>query len=150
MKILKTLALAFSFFSLLLVSTPQNAFAAEDGAHVIAARFYAEWCGNCKRLDAKLEQIQAMLNNDDIENIVFDLSNKTTKKASAAKAEALGLAELYKKYKRKTGVLVLIDSATGEKLDVITHTVSADAIKQKLIDAHKLIASKQVAMLQKS
>jgi thiol-disulfide isomerase/thioredoxin len=107
----------------------QQATAPEAEPEVLAVRMYADWCGNCKILDAQLAPLLGELEARPIRFLKFDMTNDETKASTAAAAEELGLGELYAKYAGRTGLLVLVDARTHEELQVLTRSETTETLR---------------------
>lgn len=113
--------------TLALFST-QQAFAEKDmTAKPTAVRFYADWCGSCKKLDTKLWSVRPEY-EDKIKFVVLDMTSDETKAAAATKAEKLGLTDIYKEYSGKTGLMVLVDE-NGTFVEAVDSKKSAEDIR---------------------
>lgn len=124
--------------SLGLLGTTQ-AFAHD--AHVYAVRFYADWCGNCKALDANLNQARSMT---DLESghtlfVVLNLTNDTTKHQAKMLADQLGIGDIYRANNGKTGQLVLINAATKQPLQTLSKSNTPEEITAAIMKAQGMI-----------
>lgn len=122
---MKKLVAIIGFLSITIFTS--SAFA-QTAVH--AVKFHADWCGSCKAIAPQLEKARGKHALDDM-NVLFvtlDLTDDTTRNQSAMMANAMGLGDLYKENKGKTGYIVLIDSKTGESLGKITKKHTADDI----------------------
>lgn len=95
-----------------------------------AVRFYATWCSRCKVLDAKLEKIRPNF-ADQVNFVVFEMTNEATKQKAVTKAKELGLEHVYNKYHAQTGLMVLVDAA-GQVVQPVTYAETSDDIRQAL------------------
>lgn len=104
---------------------------------VTAALFYADWCGSCKTLDPKLKKAkkEAKLSSKDVLFVTFDLTNNDTKHQSKLLANSLGLGELYRDNRGKTGYVALIDNKNGQQITKITKKQSTREIAQVITNA---------------
>ncbi len=104
---------------------------------LIAALYYADWCGSCKIVDPQVKKARARgdLDRADILFVTFDLTNKTTMAQSEMLASSLGLSDIFAKNAGKTGYMAIIDSASKQQIAKIDKTMKAD-------DISKLITSK--------
>jgi thiol-disulfide isomerase/thioredoxin len=103
-----------------------------DNDKPVIARFTADWCGNCKILEPKLQQALDETNLRDAFNIViFDFTNDQSEAEAAAKAGETGLTDLYQKHAPKTGFAILIKN--GQEVARLTKSNSVEDIKTKLM-----------------
>jgi len=99
-----------------------------------AVAFHADWCGGCKILAPKMEEV---MNGLDAETkakfafVKFDLTDEATKAASKTKAAEKGVDALFPMGEGKppTGVIKLVDNATGAVLAKIHYKMSVEEIK---------------------
>ena len=76
---------------------------------------FATWCPACKNIAPTLSQLK-----EDYEGrvhfVVLDVTDRSTTAEAEAKAEQLGLSEFLAANKAQTGLLAIIDPATGNIL----------------------------------
>lgn len=99
---------------------------------LVAVRMYADWCGNCKMLDAKVDNIKKEFQDSNVLFLYFDQTDDYATSQAEKKAYLLGLDEVFAKYKGKTGMMILVDAQTGELIEEISHTVPENELKNKL------------------
>ena len=106
---------------------------------VKAVRVYADWCGNYKVLDAKLNDVRAGHAFKGVDFVVLDYTNKDAgefyTQAAAAGVEA-PLKEMFGD-KLKTGTLVLIDADSNTVISKVTQAMSEDDILKAINKAVK-------------
>jgi thiol-disulfide isomerase/thioredoxin len=73
---------------------------------------YASWCSACKNIAPTLSQLEKQYEGK-VNFIVLDLSDRATTALAQTKAEKLGLAKFLEENKSQTGMLTIIDPATG-------------------------------------
>lgn len=83
----------------------------------IALYAYADWCGSCKILEPKLQQVRQEKNLDkkDILFVTLDLSDKTHVHQSVLLAQGLGVTDFLKSEGSKTGYMVILDANSKEE-----------------------------------
>ncbi len=124
--------------ALLAVTLVGAAAAAEDEGvkaeqpELISLRFYAEWCGYCRVLDAKLDDVKQDFQDTPVWFTYVDITDEDTIRQSGFKAAQLGLGEIYEEYGNSTGDMVLVDASTGEVKDHITHEASEDELRDRI------------------
>ena len=117
--------------------TAPTVHAEDDGVKVqepelISLRFYADWCGFCRALDEKLDEVKKEFSGAPVLFTHVDLTDEYTKEQSGLLAAQLGVASIYEEYGNSTGDMVLIDPETGEVKEHITHEVSKDELRQRI------------------
>lgn len=109
------------------VKTPvATAKAPAMDAKVKAVRVYADWCGNCKVLDAKLQKVRAGHALSAVDFVVLDYTSKNADTFYAQAASAGVEAPLKAMFgdKLKTGTLVLIDADDNTVISKVTQAMS--------------------------
>lgn len=91
----------------------------EERPRLVAARFTAAWCPQCRILEPRLDDVWPEYEDADIERVRFDftLPHRAPMRARAVEA---GIEALYNQLEGRTGFLVLMDRETGEVLETIT------------------------------
>ena len=85
---------------------------------LIAVYFYADWCVNCKPLDAAMRQarITHALDEKEIVFVTLDLTDKTRIHQSILHAQALGIGQFLKAQGSATGYVAVLDAASKKEL----------------------------------
>ncbi|MCI0387850.1 MAG: thioredoxin domain-containing protein [Acidobacteria bacterium] len=99
---------------------------------VLGVLFYADWCGSCKALEPKLDQVKRGFQGQPILFTRFDLTDDFTNDQSARYAALLGLENYYRENAGKTGYMLLIDAQSKKLLGKITKLNSPEEIKTML------------------
>ncbi len=99
-----------------------------------AVAFHADWCGGCKILEPKMKEVMDSLDAETkakFASVKFDFTDDTTKSASKKTAMEKGISNVFPAGEGKppTGVVKLIDNATGTVLAKIHYKMSAEEIK---------------------
>jgi thiol-disulfide isomerase/thioredoxin len=76
---------------------------------------FASWCPACKNIAPTLSQLEKDYNGK-VHFVVLDVSDKSTTAEAEAKAKQLGLSQFLTTNKTQTGMLTIIDPATGKIL----------------------------------
>lgn len=90
---------------------------AEQAAKPLVVKIHADWCGTCQRLNATFEALEAQLGGE-ARLVVLDVSDREATARSRAKAEALGIAAFFERYKGQTGTVGVLD-ASGSPVAVL-------------------------------
>ncbi|MCI0523852.1 MAG: thioredoxin domain-containing protein [Acidobacteria bacterium] len=102
---------------------------------LLAVLFYAGWCGSCKVLEPKLDQVKRDFQGQPVLFTRFDLTDDFTNDQSARYAATLGLENYYRENAGKTGYLLLIDAKSKKLLGKITKLNSPEEIRAMLKQA---------------
>lgn len=76
---------------------------------------FAEWCPACKNIAPTLSQLKEDYAGR-VHFVVLDVTNQSTTAEAEAKAEQLGLSSFLATNKSQTGMLTIVDPATGNIL----------------------------------
>ncbi len=123
---------AMSFLMVVLIIMPVLTADNENEPDLIALRIYAEWCGKCKALDPKVNEIKEEFKGRRVLFAVFDQTDEFAMEQSVLHASLLGLDHVQKEFAGKTGLLLLIDPVSGDIKEQITHQISVDELRTKL------------------
>lgn len=104
---------------------------------IVAITMHADWCGTCKALNPKLENVKTELEDKGVLFTRFDFTDESTIKQSELMANWIGFGNLFNEHKEagKTGFVILIDAETFEVLERITNNNDETEIK-KTIEAY--------------
>jgi hypothetical protein len=95
---------------------------------IIAVRMYADWCGNCRALDPKVDAIKGGFHNRGVLFTRFDQTDEFAVAQSELLAARTNLTAAFEAWKGKTGVMLLVDANSGEILEVINHRMTPEEI----------------------
>ena len=101
-----------------------------SNATTYAVAYHADWCGSCKVLAPKMDEVKAALPKEvaeKIEFVKFDFTDDATKETSKTMAEGKGLLDLYLN-DAKTGQVKLVDIESGNVLGTIKKDLSVEEI----------------------
>ncbi|KAM3113351.1 MULTISPECIES: thioredoxin family protein [unclassified Phormidesmis] len=76
---------------------------------------FATWCSACKNIAPTVAQLKKDYEGK-VTFVVLDVSNQATTAEAEAKAKQLGLSEFLAVNKSQTGMIAIIDPATGKIL----------------------------------
>jgi thiol-disulfide isomerase/thioredoxin len=95
-------------------STPaKSPLAKELQGKPVVVDIYATWCGACKNIAPTLSNVKQQY-KDKVNFVVFDVSDRKTTEASAAKAQKLGLTSFFEANKSRTSTVGVIDPRNGQ------------------------------------
>jgi thiol-disulfide isomerase/thioredoxin len=81
----------------------------------VVVDIYASWCPACQNIAPTLEQLKTQY-GDDIHFIVLDVSDRAKTSQSETLATELGLSDFFAANRSQTGMVAIIDPATGNIL----------------------------------
>lgn len=81
----------------------------------VVVDIYASWCPVCKNTSPTLTKLKQEYNRK-VNFVVLDVSNKSTTSQSEAKAKKLGLGSFFAANKSQTGLIAIVEPATGKVL----------------------------------
>jgi thiol-disulfide isomerase/thioredoxin len=79
----------------------------------VVVEVYASWCGACKSIAPTVSQVKQQYDGK-ANFVVFDVSNRTTTGAAQARAKQLGLGSFLQANESQTGLVAIINPATGQ------------------------------------
>ncbi len=114
---------------------------------IVAATFSSAWCSACKILKPRLSAIIPDFADQPVKFVEFDFTFGQREEIYE-QAEAEGLGDLYPRYKGATGFTLLIDSDTGEIIDMLTINHSKQAMRAAISQAVALASrdSEEIAL----
>ncbi|MBJ7901352.1 MAG: redoxin domain-containing protein [Cyanobacteria bacterium RI_101] len=78
----------------------------------VVVDIYASWCSACKNIAPTLSQLKQEYGNK-AHFVVLDVSDKAKAGKAASEAQKLGLGQFFAANKTQTGMVAIIDPATG-------------------------------------
>lgn len=109
-----------------LASSPAGPLARQLQGKPVVVDVYASWCPACRNIAPTLAQLRQTYANR-VHFVVFDVSDKAKAEASLANAQRLGLAGFLKTNRTQTGLVAIIDPATGRILSQQRNNADASA-----------------------
>jgi thiol-disulfide isomerase/thioredoxin len=95
---------------------------------------YASWCAACRNVAPTLARLKQDYAGK-VNFVVLDVSNPTTTQQAEAKAKELGLEKFLKMNKSQTGLIAIVDPATGKILAQHRNNASQSAYTSVLDNA---------------
>lgn len=129
---MKYFIIVLAVFSLMLA---QDLKAQEEQPKLIALTMHADWCGTCKVLNPKVDEIKKEFENKGVFFTKFDKTDDFTTSQSVLYAQLLGLTSIFEDHKEKTGYMLLINAETREVVGRITADKSKEEIKSTIRQA---------------
>lgn len=81
----------------------------------VVVDIYASWCSKCKNIAPTLSQLKQQYAGK-VHFVVLDVSDKSTSTQAEVTAKKLGLGQFFSANRTQTGMLTIIDPATGNIL----------------------------------
>ena len=106
-------------------------------ATTTAVAFHADWCGGCKILGPKMEEVFNNLDDETkakVKMVKFNFTDDATKAASKELAAQHGISDIYPEGKPSTGIVKLLDN-DGSVLTEIHYKMSVEEITNIIKDA---------------
>jgi thiol-disulfide isomerase/thioredoxin len=130
--IILALMLSISLGTVVETQSNETVIISENEPKVLAVRMYADWCGNCKILDPKVDSFKEDFSDGRVVFIRLDQTEDFDTAQSELLAGLIGIKDVFLEYKGKTGMMLLIDAKTKKLLEVVTHRNETDEIKAKI------------------
>ena len=136
-KLVSTLGLAALLALMGAVFAPHATAAPAKSPDVIAAVFYADWCGYCKKMaPAAMATMKIYKSDATVKFVKFDLTDAKTKADSTKIAARNGISPVWSGH-QKTGMILLVDGKTRKVIGKIDSNDSSADMKAK-IEAAKM------------
>lgn len=100
----------------------------EGEPEVVAATFSSAWCSSCKILEPRLADVIPDFKNKPVKFVKLDFTLGQRGEIED-QAEAEGLEDIYPRFKGATGFTLLVDTETGEIIDMLTISHSKSAMR---------------------
>jgi thiol-disulfide isomerase/thioredoxin len=111
--ILGSQAIAKPGDSMMMKKPNQAALAAELQGKPVLVDIYASWCPACKSIAPTLAEVQKKYDGK-VNFVVLNVSDRGTTKSAQTRAKQLGLGKFFQANKAQTGLVAIINPATGE------------------------------------
>jgi len=108
-----------------------QAEAVEERPRLVAAMFRSSWCGACRILEPRIDDVRPDYDDAAIEFIRFDftLGQRERVRNLAVEADITGL---YDQMAGRTGFLVLMDRETGTVFEIVTTNYDREHIREAI------------------
>lgn len=110
-----------------------------EAQEVYLVNLTAEWCGNCKILDPRLDKVEKRFKDTSVQRVELDFTNGTTMGQAFEKVNGTFMAGVFADYAGLTGLAVLVSADSGEKIDCINRTMTTDAIEMQIVAAREIV-----------
>lgn len=107
----KRLLVALLALTLCLVAAPAGS-ETEAPQTPIVAKVHADWCGTCAKLETTWRELESRYGGE-VRFVILDVTDRDRLASAQAEADQLGIGSFFARYKGKTGVIGIIDPATG-------------------------------------
>ncbi|SDM52927.1 thioredoxin domain-containing protein [Maricaulis salignorans] len=108
-----------------------QAEAIEERPRLVAAMFRSSWCGACRILEPRVDDVRPDYEDAAIEFVRFDFTLGQRERVRDLAVEA-GITELYDELVGRTGFLVLMDRETGTVFEIVTTNYDRDHIREAI------------------
>lgn len=92
-----------------------NGLASELQGKPTVVKIYADWCPACQRLRPVTNALQQQFNGR-VNFVVFDVTNRSTTQAAAARARQLGLSNFLTAHRAQTSTVAILNPSNGQIL----------------------------------
>lgn len=106
---------------------------------LLAVRFHADYCGTCRAMEPTFNSVTKLNDDRAVKFITFDFSSKESKAQAEAMAKKLGLEDIYKKNRGKTGYGMVIDNKSKKMVSKLSARQSADAMNKTITKAFEKV-----------
>lgn len=111
---------------------------------ILVVNLTADWCPNCKILDPRLEDAVSRFRDGTVQQVELDFTNQTTMGEAFNKVNGTLAAGVYADYAGKTGLGVLVAADSGETIECLNRTMTADVIELQIVAARELVRSTRI------
>jgi|GEM_PF-3194497 len=108
---------------------------ADKPAGTLVVKFHADYCGSCKAMQPALDQVRKEHGSDNVAYLVMNYTDEKTTAMSWEIAKAVGIQELVKAQKGKTGFALVVDRTSGEVAGKLGKQHSAQQMAKVIMDA---------------
>lgn len=105
--------------------------ATDTEPRLVAAMFRSSWCGACRVLEPRVEDVREEMTDAPIDWVRFNFT-WGERDGLRQLAVAEGIAPLYDRLAGRTGFLVLVDRETGQVFEIVTMDYGREQIREAL------------------
>jgi thiol-disulfide isomerase/thioredoxin len=109
--------------------------ASQQKPQVVGLIFYADWCGTCKVLEPRIDEVKKELTDKPVLITRVDLTDEATRAQSQLFANWVGLGEIYREQGGATGFMLLIDPEEQKVIQRIGAQHTEEQIRQAIDQA---------------
>lgn len=99
----------------------------EERPRLVAALFRSSWCGACRIIEPRIEDVRADYEGAAMEFVRFDFTLGRRENLRERAREA-GIEDIYDQLEGRTGFLVLMDRDSGQVFEIITTNYNRENI----------------------
>ncbi len=99
----------------------------EERPRLVAALFRSSWCGACRIIEPRIEDVREDYEGAAMEFVRFDFTLGRRENLRERAREA-GIEDLYDQLEGRTGFLVLMDRDSGQVFEIITTNYNRENI----------------------
>ena len=103
----------------------------EERPRLVAAMFRSSWCGACRILEPRIDDVRPDYTDAAIEFIRFDFTMGQRGAVRELAVEA-DITELYDRLVGRTGFMVLMDRETGTVFEIVTTNYDREHIREAI------------------
>lgn len=123
-------------------SEPGSAADAEDqknkarAPELAVVSFYADWCGTCKVLDSKVDEVRERMQEDEqpVLFLTLDLTDEKTRQQAELLASLVGMDDAWDELHQRTGFALLVKPGSGEVAGRLTAGQEVDEIHASIAE----------------
>ncbi len=104
----------------------------------------AEWCPNCKILDPRLEDAMTRFDDGSVQQVELDFTTQDTMGEAFNRVNGTMTAGVYADYAGLTGLGVLVSADSGETIECLNRTMTADVIELQILAAREIVRTTRI------
>lgn len=103
----------------------------QERPRLVAAMFRSSWCGACRILEPRVDDVRPDYADAPVDFIRFDFTLGQRERVRELAVEA-DITELYDRLVGRTGFLVLMDRETGTVFEIVTTNYDREHIREAI------------------
>lgn len=103
----------------------------QERPRLVAAMFRSSWCGACRILEPRIDDVRPDFEDAAVEFVRFDFTLGQRGSVRDLAVEA-GITGIYDELAGRTGFMVLMDRETGTVFEIITTNYDRDHIREAI------------------